>query len=205
MFEAIVFGLIYGIHHSFEPDHVVTMSTIVSKSKSIWSTLKIGVFWALGHVITLYIVGISLIVVKKEIPENILIYIKILFALFLIYIGISALRNKSTHIHHEIDFHKMKLRSIFVGILHGLIGSTIMIFLVTSSDMKMLDSVLNVIGFGLGTFVGMVVFAVIIGLPFTLTTKNKNLNKYLSMFTGLLSILFGIYLLYGVVFDEILL
>ncbi|XMB85178.1 urease accessory protein UreH [Mycoplasmatota bacterium WC44] len=199
----LLIGLLYGIKHSFEPDHVVAMSTIVSKSKSVWSTAVVGVLWGLGHVVTLVVVGVSLILLKQEIPHFIIIVLELVFALFLIYIGVSALRNKHFHVHHDIDFKRMKIRSLFIGFIHGLIGSTFMILIVTNTEMTQMQSIINVIGFAFGTFVGMVGFTVVIGLPFVLSSHNKNINKYLSMVTGVISILFGLILFYEVVINFI--
>lgn len=50
-------GLLLGIQHALDPDHLIAVSTIVSEHKNFkWASL-IGAFWGLGHTTTLFIVG----------------------------------------------------------------------------------------------------------------------------------------------------
>ncbi|MFD6441887.1 urease accessory protein UreH, partial [Peribacillus sp. NPDC060186] len=47
------FGFVLGIKHALEPDHVIAVSTIASQSKKIWKSSLAGVFWGIGHTLTL--------------------------------------------------------------------------------------------------------------------------------------------------------
>ena len=66
----LALGFILGIKHAIEPDHVIAVSTIASQSKKLLRSSLAGVFWGIGHTATLFIVGIILIFMKGEIPEN---------------------------------------------------------------------------------------------------------------------------------------
>ena len=50
-------GLLLGMRHSTDPDHVVAVSTIVSKQRSIRQAGLIGSIWGLGHTLTIFAVG----------------------------------------------------------------------------------------------------------------------------------------------------
>ena len=53
----ILLGLFLGMRHSTDPDHVVAVSTIVSRQGSIRSSATIGLLWGLGHTLTIFLVG----------------------------------------------------------------------------------------------------------------------------------------------------
>ena len=65
-----VLGLILGMRHSTDADHVVAISTIVSKQRSIRNAAFIGSVWGLGHTITIFIVGALIILFGVEIPPR---------------------------------------------------------------------------------------------------------------------------------------
>ena len=43
-----------GFTHAFEADHLLAVSNIVSQRNSIWSSMKDGIFWGLGHASTIF-------------------------------------------------------------------------------------------------------------------------------------------------------
>ena len=49
LFSVLTIGFILGIKHAIEPDHVIAVSTIASKSKKLWHASLAGVFWGIGH------------------------------------------------------------------------------------------------------------------------------------------------------------
>src|SRR3989304_3265077 len=59
-------GLLYGIQHATDADHLVAVSTIVSEHKSFKWASFIGAFWGLGHTTTLFLVGLAAIGRRRE-------------------------------------------------------------------------------------------------------------------------------------------
>ena len=70
LFTVLSLGFLLGIKHAIEPDHIIAVSTIASRSKRLWRSSLAGVFWGIGHTLTLFIISILLIVFKYEIPEK---------------------------------------------------------------------------------------------------------------------------------------
>ena len=66
----LALGFVLGIKHAIEPDHVIAVTTIASQSKKLLRSSLAGVFWGIGHTATLFIVGVILIFMKGEIPEE---------------------------------------------------------------------------------------------------------------------------------------
>lgn len=70
LFPILALGFLLGIRHAIEPDHVIAVSTIASQSRKLWRSSLAGVFWGMGHSVTLFIVCMILILMKGEIPEK---------------------------------------------------------------------------------------------------------------------------------------
>jgi ABC-type nickel/cobalt efflux system permease component RcnA len=83
-----VLGLILGMRHSTDADHVVAISTIVSKQRSIRNAAFIGSVWGLGHTITIFIVGSLIILFGVEIPPRLGLSMEFSVAIMLILLGV---------------------------------------------------------------------------------------------------------------------
>jgi len=83
-----ILGLILGMRHSTDADHVVAVSTIVSRQKSIRSAAFIGSVWGLGHTITIFIVGSLIILFGVEIPPRLGLSMEFSVAVMLVLLGV---------------------------------------------------------------------------------------------------------------------
>jgi high-affinity nickel-transport protein len=81
-------GLVLGMRHSTDADHVVAISTIVSKQRSIRGAAFIGSVWGLGHTITIFIVGSLIILFGVEIPTRLGLSMEFSVAVMLILLGV---------------------------------------------------------------------------------------------------------------------
>jgi nickel/cobalt transporter (NicO) family protein len=81
-------GLFLGMRHSTDPDHVVAISTIVSRQQSIKSSALIGLLWGLGHTLTIFLVGSVIIIFRVVIPPRLGLSMEFCVALMLILLGI---------------------------------------------------------------------------------------------------------------------
>jgi len=84
----ILLGLFLGMRHSTDPDHVVAVSTIVSRQGSIKSSAMIGLLWGLGHTLTIFLVGSAIIVFGVVIPSRLGLSMEFCVALMLILLGV---------------------------------------------------------------------------------------------------------------------
>jgi cytochrome c biogenesis protein CcdA len=210
LLSILTLGLVLGIKHAMEPDHVIAVSTIVCQSKKIWRSSLAGIFWGIGHTLTLLLFGMTLILIKKEISEEWSMSLEFFVGIILVYFGISAILSlKKTHEHshfqHHLDtdnpIHTYKgipyVKSLFIGIIHGLAGSTAMVLLTMSTVKNAWQGFLYILFFGAGTVLGMLCFTTLIGIPFTLSARKIRIQKALIQITGLISIVFGIHYMYN--------
>ncbi len=80
-------GIVLGMRHSTDADHVVAISTIITRQKSIRGAAIVGSVWGLGHTITIFIVGSMIILFKVEIPPRIGLSMEFCVALMLVLLG----------------------------------------------------------------------------------------------------------------------
>jgi len=225
-FSILALGFILGIKHAIEPDHVIAVSTIASKSKKLWHSSLAGVFWGIGHTLTLFIVGIIVILMKGEIPEKLAMSLEFLVGIMLVYLGVKTIISfKNVHVHqhqHDGELHKhvhshqnsgehdhqhehkkgSYVKSMLIGLVHGLAGSGAMVLLTMSTVKNVGEAAIYIFIFGAGTVIGMLFFTTIIGIPFVLSKKRGNISGTLGIATGVISTIFGLYYMYNLGVNE---
>jgi sulfite exporter TauE/SafE len=221
LLAVLMVGFVLGIKHAVEPDHVIAVSTIAAKSKSLWRSSLAGVFWGVGHTATLFIVGLVLILMKNEIPEKWALSLEFTVGIMLVYLGISSVfksNAKKIHFHdhehdgyvhnhfHETHRHEHKetsyVKSMIIGMVHGLAGSAAMVLLTMTTVSTVWQAIVYILVFGVGTVIGMLLFTTIIGLPFVFSANNVRVNDVLIRMTGLVSTVFGFYYMYNLGITE---
>ncbi len=104
----ILFAAVVGFSHSFEADHLLAVSNIVTKRDSVWLAIKDGIAWGLGHTSTIFIVGMLIIAFKIGIGEQIFHYLEASVGLMLIILGAFRLNfmrknGRAAHLHIHLD------------------------------------------------------------------------------------------------------
>lgn len=108
-------GLLLGIRHATDADHVVAVSTIVAREKKIRAASVIGALWGIGHTLTVFLVGGAIILFHIVIPPRVGLLLEFMVALALITLGVlnltgflQLLVNKLTpgnQEHSHLHFH----------------------------------------------------------------------------------------------------
>ena len=84
----VLLGLFLGMRHSTDPDHVVAVSTIVSRERSVGQGALLGVLWGIGHTLTIFLVGSAIILFGLVIPPRVGLSMEFTVALMLILLGV---------------------------------------------------------------------------------------------------------------------
>jgi high-affinity nickel-transport protein len=87
-FTISLLGLVLGMRHATDPDHVIAVSTIVSKQRGVGKAGLIGVIWGLGHTLTIFLVGAAIILFKVAIPARLGLAMELSVGLMLILLGV---------------------------------------------------------------------------------------------------------------------
>jgi len=82
------FGFLLGMRHATDPDHVIAVSTIVSRERSIVKAGWIGALWGVGHTVTILIVGAAIILLGIAIPTRLGLTMEFSVGLMLILLGV---------------------------------------------------------------------------------------------------------------------
>lgn len=104
-------GLLFGLKHATDVDHVVAVSTIVSEHKSVFRSALVGGLWGLGHTASLVIVGVLALVFRIAIPASVAKWLEFGVALMIIGLGAIAVlrvlrKRADIHMHrHSHDGH----------------------------------------------------------------------------------------------------
>ncbi len=236
-FAAVVaLGLVLGMRHSTDPDHVIAVSTIVSRERSVRHGAVIGIMWGLGHTLTIFIVGAAIILFNLTIPPRLGLSMEMAVAAMLILLGVlnltgllqrvtdrltpAVLKPKSS----SLDLEELSaaartdaapelfrgllarfgyfhlLRPLAMGLVHGLAGSAAVALLVLSMIHSPAWAIAYLVVFGLGTVIGMMLMTTVMAIPIALTGRRS--SRYLTVASGLVSVCFGLFLVYQLGFVD---
>lgn len=110
VFALLGLGLVFGLKHATEVDHVVAVSTIVSEHRSVYRSALVGGLWGLGHTVSLLIVGMVVLVFRVAIPAALARWLEFGVALMIITLGAMAVmrvlrRRAGLHVHRHLHQH----------------------------------------------------------------------------------------------------
>jgi nickel/cobalt exporter len=95
-------GLLYGLRHATEVDHIVAVSTIVSEHRKLSRAALVGGLWGAGHTAALVIVGAGVLALRIAIPLRVASWLEFAVALMIIGLGLAAFRRG---LRNRADFH----------------------------------------------------------------------------------------------------
>jgi high-affinity nickel-transport protein len=81
-------GLMLGMRHATDPDHVIAITTILTRERRIAAAARIGTVWGLGHTATVLAVGTAIIFFKLAIPVQVGVAMELGVAVMLIILGV---------------------------------------------------------------------------------------------------------------------
>jgi len=84
----LAIGFFLGMRHATDPDHVIAVSTIVSRERTIAKAGLIGMLWGLGHTVTIVAVGAAMILFGVAIPARLGLTVEFSVGLLLILLGV---------------------------------------------------------------------------------------------------------------------
>src|SRR4029077_9559555 len=84
----IAIGFFLGMRHATDPDHVIAVTTIVSRQNKISRAALTGIFWGVGHTLTILVVGTAIILFGVVIPTRIGLSMEFSVAVMLVILGV---------------------------------------------------------------------------------------------------------------------
>jgi ABC-type nickel/cobalt efflux system permease component RcnA len=252
LLSIIALGFFLGMRHATDPDHVIAVTTIVSRQRKVGRAALVGAFWGVGHTLTIFVVGTLIIVFGVVIPARVGLSMELSVGFMLVVLGVMNVasfvrsvpsvgkhENEETelvHTHphshgdyvhshshgHSPEAHPhppdrtplslmdrqfgktwmyQQIRPLIVGIVHGLAGSAAVALLVLATIRDPRWAIAYLLVFGVGTVAGMMLITMSIASAFTFFgRRHEKFSRQLGLASGLLSLAFGILLVYQIGF-----
>ena len=123
-FGIALLGLLLGMRHATDPDHVIAVTAILSRERRLMTAARIGVVWGLGHTLTVLLVGAAIIVFKIAIPTRLGLAMEFAVALVLILLGVGAVASlmrklAASMLATSSDDHDLRERSMVHAHTHA--------------------------------------------------------------------------------------
>lgn len=187
---AFATSLLLGMRHATDPDHIVAVSTIVSRERSMSRAGGVGLLWGMGHTATILIVGGAIILLKLAFTPTIGLSLEMAVAAMLIVLGaLNVLNVRPTRVVSD------SVRPFVVGVVHGLAGSAAATLVILPLIEDVRWALLYLVVFGLGTIAGMGLVTLAIAAPAAFAAPRvHSLERSIRLATGAMSLVFGIYL-----------
>jgi sulfite exporter TauE/SafE len=187
----LALGLLLGLKHAVEADHLSTVATLASRSSSARQTVAVATAWGLGHASSLMVLGTLLVALGATLPPPVAHAFELAIGLILIALGVGVLlrlresrihlhvhehagtRHLHAHAHEEKSaadrhdhLHRSPLwrRSLLIGGVHGLAGSAAVTVLALPAG-SIGRALVYLLVFGAGTVLGMVALTLVVSLP----------------------------------------
>lgn len=222
----LLLGLLIGMKHAVEADHVAAVASLATRSSQIGTVVRQGAFWGLGHTLTLFLFGGAVLLSDRLIPEQVAGYLELAVGFMLLLLGGDVLRRlyrdrihfhahqheRQRHFHahshrqggaHEADPHQhshqagYSIRALLVGMMHGMAGSAALILLVLQTVETPLLGLLYIAIFGVGSIIGMSLLAFAISIPLRYSARSMTwMHNGLHLVVGLGTLALGGSLVY---------
>ena len=217
-----VLGFFLGMRHATDPDHVIAVTTIVSRHRTLAGAALIGALWGVGHTITVTVVGAGIILLGWVIPPRVGLSLELSVGVTLIVLGLlnlsgvlqriteSVAPEAHPHAHEETPLTRIDrrlgglglyqaARPLIVGVVHGLAGSAAVALLVLTAIGNSAWSILYLLVFGLGTIAGMMLITAGIAWPSAYAgARFGRLPHRLRVASGVVSLVVGVGLAYQI-------
>jgi high-affinity nickel-transport protein len=224
LLSILLLGFFLGMRHATDPDHVVAVATVVSRERTLRAAAPIGAIWGLGHTLTILLVGGAILLFGVVIPPRLGLTMELSVGLMLILLGglnvavvarqARAVARRGAHGHAAADaamsgidrrlgrFGAYRIvRPLVVGVVHGLAGSAAVALLVLGTIRDPAWAIGYLAVFGVGTIAGMLLITTALAMPFAYAARRfGRLHRGLVVASGVLSLAFGLFLVYDIGF-----
>jgi cytochrome c biogenesis protein CcdA len=228
MISVLFLGLLMGLRHALEADHIMAVATLNANNNPS-SAMKHGAVWGVGHTLTLLAIGGFFLFIDSLVPEQVAQMLEFCVGIMLLLLGIDVLRSvmkKQIHIHahehadgvvhvhphahsnesgHRYSTHDhahlrdLPLRALFIGAMHGVAGSAALILLALQTVQSPALGALYIIIFGLGSIIGMAILSTVIALPMKYSLgKLRWFHNSVRSVVGVATLSLGAYIIYDI-------
>ena len=210
----LLLGLLIGLRHALEPDHLAAVSTLVVETRDPRRGAMLGALWGIGHTLSLVAIGGALVVTGAVLPDSLAATFEFIVAIMLIGLGargiVRAIRSAHAgpvHAHaHGGRFHHhagpldhihargrtLALQPLVIGIVHGMAGSGALTAMVFAELPTTATRFAYIALFGAGSIVGMALVSGIASASLGRVAITTRWRRDFGVAVGGLSVVIGI-------------
>ncbi|PCH98068.1 MAG: urease accessory protein [Gammaproteobacteria bacterium] len=221
MITLLFFGFLIGMRHALEADHLAAVASISTKEHTLKASIKHGIVWGVGHTLTLFIFGVTVLLLDRSISAYTAEILEVIVGFMLVGLGVDVFRrlikqkvhfhthqhNNTVHFHahshqeqskelHSHSHEKFPFRTLFIGLMHGLAGTAALILLTLDTIESFTFSMIYIALFGVGSIAGMLLLSVIIAVPLRASSKLTWLHNGLQAGIAVLTVSLGASIIY---------
>jgi hypothetical protein len=199
-------GLLAGVRHALEPDHLAAVGTLVTDGRA--QGARLGAWWGLGHTLSLVTMAGALTVLQASLTQRMEGGFELLVAVMLVALGLrglvrAAMNDRVPHVHVDprvthgllghVTLGVAVPPTLLVGVVHGLAGSGELMALamarMPTSGTRLGFAAL----FGVGSMAGMAALTGILGVPMARLAMRPTVGRGLSFLGGAISLGLGLW------------
>ena len=207
-------GTLLGMRHALEPDHLAALSVLLTGERSVRKAAWLGVYWGIGHTLTLLAAGTLLVMLRAEMPPIASDVLTCAVALMLVGFGVRAIYLSASpvsagpthsHVHGAASRPAssggwtLARRPLLVGAVHGLAGSGALTALVMATIPSVGARLIYLALFGVGSTLGMAALSGLLGWPIARIGTHGVVARSLSLAVGCISTSLGLYWSYPLI------
>ena len=226
----LLLGVLTGLRHSMEADHIAAVLSIVASShKNIKRASMLGAIWGLGHTMSLFVAGLVVLLLAVNISETISSRLEFGVGIMLLFLGFTTLtgwsigkffkglrhqKSSHKHIHYHQDNivhshghihdneHKHGHKSLIIGMVHGMAGSGALLLIVLSTINSIPLGLAYIAIFGAGSIGGMAGVSTLMGIPFVKLSNSAKISIALRYAAAITTLAIGAGLIYDLVWID---
>jgi hypothetical protein len=133
----LLVAALLGLRHATDPDHIAAVTALVASGRdgARRRATELGVFWGLGHALTLVVFGLPIVLFEAYLPERLQQGAETAVATLIVFLAVRLLiRWRSGYFHFHAhshgpgdEGHRHKVRTpvgaFGIGLVHGMGGS----------------------------------------------------------------------------------
>jgi ABC-type nickel/cobalt efflux system permease component RcnA len=228
----LLLGLVTGLRHSIEADHVAAVLSVVASNhkKNIKRASMLGAIWGLGHTMSLFVAGLVVLLLAVNISETLSNRLEFGVGIMLLFLGVTTLtgwsigkffkglRHQKKSSHKHIHYHQGNVvhshehihnrehghghKSLIIGMVHGMAGSGALLLIVLSTINSIPLGLAYIAIFGAGSIGGMAGISTLMGIPFVKLSNSAKISIALRYAAAITTLAIGAGLIYDLVWID---
>lgn len=186
-------ALVFGLAHALDFDHVAAVTAFVSKNPSPSRAMKFGMWWGVGHSLSIFLAGSVILMLKLTITPAFSGALELMAAAALMLLGVWLAKDLISgrahfhkhshrgHLHTHFHFHKVthghshRHAPTIIGMLQGLAGTAAVLALIPLALIETMPlAFLYLLLFGVSTVLAMAAWGLSLGYIFGPISKKSD-------------------------------